>query len=88
MAAVAIVTPQNPMTPAVTLGEGVKPSSWASIRAKPETKSETRKLKEAKPERSDHLREAPNCKERPEPKAGMGNSRHYVPWCDVKKKKH
>ncbi len=82
-AARAIVT-KSPIVARPTQ-DGFKPAAWASLGHQPEKKA-VRETKEPKPDRSDSLRESSTCKERPTPRAGMGNSRHFVPWCDVKKK--
>lgn len=80
--------------------EGVSPSSWGSLGAKPLPVREAHPLPQAKrgvPDKvrpstsakhdsSTPLRDGPTCKPRPQPKAGMGTSREFIPWCDVKKR--
>lgn len=79
---------------------GVSPRSWGSLGAKPLPVREARHLPEAKRTVSDDvrpstaakhesstpLRDGPTCKPRPHPRAGMGTSREFIPWCDVKKR--
>lgn len=77
-----VVSPiENPPKKKGVALEGVSPSKRGSLGVEPLPTREARNTTAKKPERSEKLRDAPVCKERPERNSGMGTSRHFVPWC-------
>lgn len=71
---------------ATKAGREGAPSKFDGFTPSPMRKPEQKPKREQEHVSSTKLRDAPTCKPRPEPKPGMGTSREFIPWCDVKKR--
>lgn len=64
--------------------EGRALPKWGDFKPQKQTAlAQTKKVQEH--DSSTKLRDAPTCKPRPQPLKGMGNSRDFIPWCDIKR---